>query len=811
MLLQNLRYAFRVLHKSPGFTAVAVLVLCLGIGTSTAVFSVVNALLIQPLPYKDPSSLVVIWQTWAQKGLDRIPVLIPDFIYWKDNNQSFESVAAFQNMDFNLTGQNEPELIYGARVSASFFPTLGVNSSLGRVFLPEEDHSGSPVVVLSHGLWQRRFGSDPDLIGKGLTLNDQSYTVIGIMPTDFRFSLEWNMAGLKFPNVELWVPLALSSQEMASRSGHDLTVIAKLKPGAKLEQAQSEMNIIASSLQQQQPDVNAGIGANVVSLHTQLVGDTKSSLLILSGAVAFVLLIACANVANLMLVRASARQKEIAIRIALGATRVKLIGQLLTESILLWFVGGGLGLLFALWATKFLISFSSTELNRASKIAIDFWALSFTILISILTAVLFGLVPALQASNPDLNKSLKEGSGRSTADSSRQRVRSLLVISEVALALMLLIGAGLLIRSFLQLQKVSLGFKTDNLLTMKISLPDSRYPKAYQQAASFQQAIKQVESLPGVEGVAVASHLPFEESWEILFTNEGQPSVPVRETPIASGHAVSPDYFRLMSIPLVSGRYFTDQDVEDSTRVVIIDEALGLRYWPNENPLGKHIKRGPSQSKAPWLTIVGVVKSVRQYGLDSEVKPEVYLPYLQSPRAAMSMVLRSKIPPKNLAEAVRREIQKIDNDQPVYDVRTMDEILYLWLSPRRFNLLVLGVFAAVSLILTAVGLYGLVAYYVAQRINEIGIRMALGAQPRDIFKLVMGHGMLLALSGVAIGLAGAFTITRILSSLVYDVSTTDPATFTAISLLLVVVTMLACYIPAYRASKVDPVLAIRQE
>ncbi len=809
-LWRNIRYAIRVFLKKPVLACVAVIVLALGIGASTAIFSVVSALLIRPLPYSQPDRLAVIWETWLQKGLSQIPVFIPDFLYWKDNSKAFESIAAFKNVDFNITG-GEPERVSSARVSAGFFPTFGVSPLLGRTFLPAEDqYGGIKSVVLSYGLWQRRYGSDRTIINKTITLNDVSYSVVGVMPPEFRFSIEWSMAGTKFPSVELWVPLALSPAESTSRSGHDLTVIGRLKPGVNWRQAQAHMDMLADNLAQLQPEVNTGIGSNVVPLHSQSAGDIKSSLLILSGAVAFVLLIACANVANLQLAQSLTRRQEIAIRIALGAGRRHIIGQLLTESILLAVVGGGLGVLLALWTTNSLIALSPTELGRGNKIVVDLWVMSFTLVASFLAGIISGLAPAFIFSKPDLNESLK-GQGRTSTHAGFRRTSGLLVIWEVALALVLIVSAGLLIKSTSQLQKVDPGFNPRNLLTLKLSLPDTRYPEAGKQAAFFSQVGKNVEALPGVQGVAVSSNLPFEESWEILFTIEGRPEVSVRETPIASNHSVSPDYFRLMGIPLKGGRYFTEHDTSDSTKGVIIDENLARRYWPGESPLGKRIKRGTSQSQAPWLTIVGLVNSVRQYGLDSETKPEMYMSYLQTPRSTMSVILKTANKPETVTEAVRQEIWRLDKDQPIYSVRTFDQIVSRSLSARHFSTVLLSLFALVALVLAAVGVYGVIAFSVSQRTREIGIRMALGAQRRSIFGLVLRHGIQLAVMGVVIGLAGAFAATRILSTLLYGVSITDPATFLLVPFLLIVVSALACYVPARRASKVDPLIAIRCE
>lgn len=812
-LFRDVRYASRFLLRQKGFTAVVIITFALGIGATSTVFTILNALLIRPLPYRDPDRIAIVWESWAQKGLNQIPVLNPDFLYWRENAAAFEVLAAFQNKDFNLTGRDDPERVSGARVSDGFFRTLGVGPSLGRSFQPEDDRTGNDrVVIISHRLWQRRFGSDPEILDTQITLNDESFTIIGVMPRDFRFSVQWSMAGLIFPNVELWVPLALSSAEMASRSGHDLTVVGRLKDGITIEQAQADMDRVVGGLQKEQPEFNSGIGASVIPLHSQLVGDVRPSLLVLSGAVALVLLIACANVANLLLSRAATRQKEVAIRAALGATHGRLVGHLLTETVLLALTGGGFGLVLAVWATGVFVAISPTELGRANAISVDMSVVGFTFCVSVLTGTVFGLAPSWQASSTNLSAMLKPGFGGGSSRPVRRKLRSILVVTQTAVLVVLLISTGLVVRSFIRLQSVDPGFDPDNISTAGLSLPASRYPQASQQARFFTNVLTEIESLPGTQAAALASNLPFEESWEILFTVEGQEPASVRETPVASSHAISPNYLNLMGIALVKGRSFTQQDTETSDKVVIVDENLAQRYWPGDNPINKRIRRGAWQSSTPWLTVVGVVKSVRQYGLDKDPKPEIYLPYQQNPRATMSVLLKSDISlPEHFATAIRQAVQTVDKNQPIYSVRTMRQIISDSTAPKRFSLVTFGVFALIALILASVGMYGVVSYYAAQRTQEMGLRMALGARPADILKLVVGHGLRLALAGIAVGVIASIAATRVLSSLLYGVRATDPAVFLGVTALLIGVALLASYVPARRASRTDPLLVIRYE
>ncbi len=797
-MMQDVRYGARMLAKRPGFTAVALLTLALGIGANTAIFSVVNAVLLRPLPLKDPDRLVMVVETNLSKGWDQFSVSPLNFTDWRDQNQVFEQIAASRNWAFNLTGDGEPERVRGARVSAGLFEMVGATPAQGRLFTAEEDQPGrGNVVLISHGLWQRRFGSDPEIIGKTLTLNSQSYTVIGIMPQDYSFP----------SRSEIWAPMAFSQSEQRNRGGHFISVFARLKDNVTVEQARTEMQSIAGRLEEQFPDTNKGWSANVILLMDQVVGDIRPALFVLLGAVAFVLLIACANVANLLLARAASRYKEIAIRNALGASRLQLVRQLLTESLLLSMLGGGLGLLLAFWGVDFLISISPENIPRVREIGLDRQVFVFTALLSVLTGIFFGVVPAIQGSKPDLTEALKEGGRGST--SARHKARSVLVVAEVALALVLLIGAGLMIKSFSRLQSTDPGFNPANALTLSISLPSSKYREPHQQTGFYSQLIDRVESLPGVESAAVSTSVPIAGSDYIFgFLIQGSPTPP-SDAPSANYYSITPDYFKAMGIPLKRGRYFTDADVNNTTRVAIINETMARRYFPDEDPIGKrlHITNGPEA----FREIVGIVGDVKHYSLDQETTAQMYEPHAQNPFTSMSLVVRTTQDPASLAGAVRAQVLGIDRDQPVSNIKTLEQMVNDSIAQPRLSMLLLTVFAVVAMVLAAVGLYGVMSYSVTQRTNEIGIRMALGAKQTDVLRLVVGQGMMLAVIGVGIGLAASFVLTRFLATLLYTVSATDPLTFAGLSLTLTAVTLLASFIPALKATKVDPMVALRYE
>ena len=802
---QDLRYGFRTLVKNPGFTAVAVIALALGIGANSAIFSVVNTVLLRPLPYKDSEGLVMVWEDATKHGYPRDTPAVANYIDWRDQNQVFQGMAAIADQSFNLTGSGEPERLDGRRVSASLFKILGVEPQLGRTFTTEEDQAGgNPVVILSHRLWQRRFASDPAIVGKTLTLNGVNGTVVGVMPQEFQFPTQ---------DDELWVPIAFTQDDATSRGRHYLQVIARLKPGVSVSQAQSEMSTIAARLQQQYPASNTDLGAVVVPLHEQLVGDIKPALMILLGAVGLVLLIACANVANLLLARAAVRQKEIALRVALGANRWRLIRQFLTESVLLGAMGGVLGLLLSVVGIRLLTAFIPPNIPQIKAITLDARVLGFTLLVSLLTGLIFGLAPAIQTSGFNPNEALKEGGRDSTSGSRGNRIRGLLIIGEVAVSLVLLIGAGLLINSFLRLRSVDPGFTTDNLLTMKIVLPSLKYAEHAQRSAFYGNLTQRLESVPGVKSAAVTTNLPlYKQGNSIGIQIEGRPAPLPGQPLIVVTRMVSPKYFDTMSIPLLKGRQLNAQDTATSPNVAVISETMARRHWPNEDALGKRFSPGRPESPADWIQIVGVVKDVRQFDLIEAPRPQMYLSYEQygffAPR---DLVVKTDVDPLSMAVAVRRTVWDIDKDQPVSNIRTMDEIAAESVARQRFSMLLLAIFAGVALLLAAVGIYGVMSYSVTQRRGEIGIRMALGAQKSDVLKLTVGRGLKLVLIGVALGVGGAFMLTRLMSSLLFGVGATDPTTFVTITLILIGVALLASYVPARRATKVDPLAALRYE
>jgi predicted permease len=806
---QDLRYGGRMLRTNPGFTSIAVITLALGIGANTAIFSVVNAVLLRPLQYSDPDRLVQVWQNFPQLGANQVTVSAPEFLDYKGQNRVFERMAAFRPQGYILTGGSEPERIFGARVSADLFPLLGVAPALGRTFLHEEDQIGGPrAVILSHGLWQRRFGSDATLIGKSLTLDGESFTVVGVMPPGFQFPPQRQN--------ELWANVPFDANDLNRRGWRPLGVIARLKSGVSADQATAELKTIAGRF----PASGPVPSAYAVSLQEQVVGRVRRALLVMLGAVSFVLLIACANVANLLLSQAAARQREMAIRAAVGAGRARLIRQLFVEGLPLSLLGGGVGLLLAVWIVKLLVSVNPGNLPRANEIGIDLRTLMFTLSVSLLTGVVFGLAPAWQFSKLDLNQALKEGGRGTSVSFSRFSMRSILLVSQVALSLTLLIGAGLMINSFARLLRVDPGFDPRGVLTMQIALPQSKYSEIQQRAFFFEQALERIRRLPGVQSAGMTSALPLTGSPDFGFTIEGRtPSAP-GDVPQTNWRAISPDYLRTMGIPLRRGRYFSEQDHEKAAGVAIINETMARRFWPDGDPLGKRIKLGGPTRPYPWMEIVGIVGDVKHDGLDAPVTPELYMPYAQTPFSqmpaglrfpAMSLVARNGSDHDSLAAATRAEIKALDKDQPITNIRTLDQLLANSISQHRFYLLLLAFFAAIALALAAIGLYGVVSYTVKQRTQEIGVRMAFGAQAGDVLRLIIKFGMKLTLIGALIGLAGALALTRLMKTLLFDVSATDPLTFASITALLALVALLACFVPARRATKVDPLVALRNE
>ena len=802
-LLQDIRYGLRILVKHPGFTIVAVLALALGIGANTAIFSVVNGVLLSPLPFSNPDRLVIIWETNAQQGLDDWTVAPAKFIDWRDNSQSFEQVAAFWPYQAsNLYFSGEPERIHSAAVSHELFQVLGTPALVGRTFLPQEDSPGNDqVVIISHALWRRRFNSNPGLVGSALRIDGKSYTVVGIMPEGFSFP----------ERAEMWLPIAFSPAETKNREAHIVRVIGRMKPGLRLDQAQSEMAVLANQLEQQYPSTDSGWGVKVVPMLDQLVGKMRPALLILLGSVGLVLLIACANVANLLLARAASRQREIAIRTAVGATYKRLIRQMLTESIALGFIGGALGLLLSYFALRLLVAAIPEEVPRMQNIQINGWVLGFTLLVSLLTGVAFGLAPALRYSRPDLNETLKDGFKGSTRGVGNKGLRGLLVVAEIAISLVLMIAAGLMIKSLSHLQRVDPGFRSTNILTAQIRLASTKYAEDNQRAAFYQQVIKRVEQLPGVESAGAISTLPLGgDNLTFYLIIEGRMPQSQSEMLTTNFRIVSPNYFTTMNIPLKKGRFFNEHDTETSPRVSIVNETLANKYFPGQDPIGKRISIVIFDEPVE-REIIGVVGDVRHSTLDAEPGSEVYDTYLQTPSPFMTLAVRTLTPPAGMGPSVRSAVRDVDTEQPIFNLKSMEQVVSDSLVLPRLSTVLFAVFAGVALFLAATGIYGVVSYSVAQRSHEIGIRMALGAESSDVLKLVLAQGVKLASVGVAIGLVVAFAATRLLSTLLYGISVTDPITFVAVSVFLISIALLATYIPARKAMRVDPLVVLRNQ
>ncbi|HEX8144123.1 MAG TPA: ABC transporter permease [Pyrinomonadaceae bacterium] len=817
MLWQDLRFGTRMLWKNPGFTAVSVLTLALGIGANSAIFSIVNAALLEPLPYPNSEGLVMVWGNFQRLNMNRLGVSAPEFFDYKSQNDVFSEVAAYQPLTFNLTQSDEPERISGARVSATLFTLLGTQPLAGRTLLEEEERPDrSRVAVLSQRLWQRRFNSDRALIGKSVALDGESYTVVGIMPQGFRFPLS---EPYDTERSDVWVPIAFTPQELSDRGRYSFRMIARLRPGASLAQARAEMNTIGQRLEQEYPRTyrgpkgeDGGWHVTVTTLREEVVGNARVFLLILLGVVGFVLLIACANIANLWLARASTRRREVAIRTALGAGRARLVRQFLTESVMLALLGGGAGLLLAMWGVELLSAASPRGIPRLDEADLDIRVLGFTLGVSLLTGLLFGLVPALQSSRVELSESIKENSRSATTGYGWRRLRGLLVVSEVALALVLLIGAGLLLKSFGRLLAVDPGFNAENVLTMRMSLPPSRYTGPQERVNFYGQLLEGVKALPGVEAASITTALPLSGvNFGGPFSIEGRPLDMSGKPPHAYVRTVAPDYFKVMGIAFIKGRDFGAVDTDKSQPVVIINEAFARGFFNNGEAIGQRIKIGAPGSPRPWMLVAGVVRDVKSDGLDAEATPEMYMPYSQDIVSAMTLVIRTRSDPASSVAAVRHALQAVDKDQPVYNIRTMEQLLGESVAQRRLNMLMLGAFALLALLLATTGIFALMAYTVAQRTREIGIRMALGAQKSDILKLVFRQAMSLTVLGLCLGLAAAFALTRLMTSMLFGVSATDPQTFIGIALLLTVVSLVACYIPARRAMKVDPTIALRYE
>ncbi|HEX8174893.1 MAG TPA: ABC transporter permease [Pyrinomonadaceae bacterium] len=804
-LWQDIRFSLRLMAKKPGFTFIGMLALALGIGANTAIFSVVRAVLLSPLQYSHSERLVWIWETNPGADIKEEPASMPNFNDWRTQNQSFEEMAGFTNTAVTMTGDGEPERISTGLITASFFSTLGTQPLMGRSFTDEENGpKGARVAILSHGLWQRRFGSNPKVIGQVITISGNPYQIVGVMPQGFKDPLP-----VQRNPTEMWIPLAMTFEPTLRRSDF-LKVVGRLKPGVTIEQARAEMKTITARLEQQYPDTNTGWGTIVIPLQERIVGDVRPAMWVIVGVVGFLLLIACANVANLLLARSAARQQEIAVRRALGAGRLRLIRQFLTESVMLALAGGLMGTLLAMWGVELLTRLGPVNIPRLDEVRLNWMVLLFTLGVSVLTGVIFGLIPALHATNPDLTESLKEGGRSSTEGRRGARLRNALVVAEIAIALVMLIGAGLMVKSFIRLQSVDPGFKPERILAIDFSLPSAKYKENTQQLAFWEQLMGRVSQLPGVERVAAVNTIPFTGGSVLGFSIEGRPEPPTGNTPDAEHRVVTPGYFDAMGIPLVRGSAITEQHNSNSPAVTVINETMARKYFPGEDPIGKRINLG-NPEKSPWLTVIGIVRDVRQKALNEEPYPQMYVPYAQFPSRSMTLLARTSNEPSMLVPAIRSELSSMDKDQPLYNVRTMERVMSESIARQRFSMLLIAIFAGVGLVLASVGIYGVMSYTVAQRTHEIGVRMALGASAGDVLKMVVRQGMLLAVAGTGVGLVASFLLTRFISSLLFNVSASDPLTYLLLSLLLISVALLACLIPARRATRVDPMVALRYE
>jgi putative ABC transport system permease protein len=811
-MIQDIKFGLRMLLKSPSLSIVATIALALGIGANTAIFSVVNAVLLRPLPFPNSESLMALYETNVQQGRIRGSHSYPNFFDIRSQSTVFDHVAAYHGADFVLTGRGEPARLQGLVVTSDLFPLLGVAPKLGRTFLPEEEKPSSTgrVAIISEQLFRKRFGSDPSILNQPITLDGVSFTVVGVMPDSFEFPIQNEP-------VELWTTIAGdasgNSPVTNQRGAHFLRVIGRLKPNVTAEQAQSELTAIAARLEQAYPDTNTQRSLAVEPALAALVGDIRPALLILLGAVACVLLIACANVANLLLARATSRHKEMAVRAALGASRIRVIRQLLTESILLSLVGGAVGLLLAVWWSDLLVALGKEDIPRAVHVAIDWRVLGFTLGVSVLTGLIFGVVPAFHSSKTELVESLKEGGRSGSEGSRRNRMRNVLVVGELAVAVVLLVAAGLLIQSLWRLQNVNSGLQPDNVLTFNLGLPETRYD-ADKQAQFYSDLKKRLESSPGVQSASSIVPLPLSgDRFMITFQIEGR-EVARKDEPAADIFFTGIDYFRTMGIPIVKGRDFTERDRHGAPRVAIVTEEFARQYFPNEDPLGKRIRPGVSTYEGEderYCEIVGVVGDIRNRSLNTAPQPAYYVPQTQVPFSQATMVVKTSTEPHSLVSAMTKEVAAMDSDLPLFGVKTMREYLSASVATPRFSTTLLSLFAGVALVLTLVGLYGVMSYSVVQRTNEIGIRLALGATSRDVLLMIVKQGSVLILLGLGIGLLGAFAASKLVASLLFGVTAKDPFTFAVVAVLLALVGLLACYIPAWRATKVDPLIALRYE
>jgi putative ABC transport system permease protein len=822
-MLNDIKLALRGFAKTRGFTAIAVATLALAIGANSAVFSLINALLVRPLPYQEPSRIALIWERFKTQGLERIPCSPPEFLDLQKEFQSGTGLAAFNYQTFNIGGGDVPERISGAVVSPSLFPLLGVESIKGRTFAREEEGIGhDDVIVISERLWKRRFNADPMLVGKTLLLNGRNYTVIGIMPAKFEFPIPlYGVQGNQFAErVDIWKPIAFTSEELKQRGSRSYGLITRLRPGVSLTQAQAELDKIISNWVQTYKDNygGGGFGAKIYALHDQVVGQMRTGLGILLGAVVFVLLIACANLATMLLARASARERELAIRVALGAGRWRLLRQMLTESVLLAAAGAAIGIFLSVWGLELLKEIGARTIPRLAEVDVDLVVLIVTTVVAVGTGILFGLIPAFASAKPELTEVLKEGGRSSTTGARRNQVRNSLVVAEIALALVLLVGAGLLLKSYARVQNIDPGFDRRNILTAELDLSETKYPQRgsdnYNHGAAmtnfWNEALRRVQQLPGVEAAGLTVVLPLSGSnTDSSFAIEGRELRPNEPGPDEELRIVTADYFRVLRTPLLRGRFFSEGDNVDAPGVAIINDALAKKYWLNEDALGKRITFSDTRKPdVKWLTIVGIVRSIRHRGLDVDPAPEYYLPLAQRPQSSMILAVRSVQDSRGLASAIRREIQSIDPDQPIANVRTLENVTADSVAPRRMSMVLLGAFAGIALLLAGVGIYGVISYLVVQRTHEIGVRMALGAQRSDVLRLVVGHAAKLVGIGTLIGLLLALFSTRTLSALLYNVGAFDAGTFIFVTIALSAIAVLASYIPALRATRADPMIAL---
>ncbi|MEN3334546.1 MAG: putative transport system permease protein [Blastocatellia bacterium] len=809
-LIRDVRFALRTMARKPGFTAIAIIIMALGIGANTAIFSLVRAVLLRPLPFADPNRLVMVWEDASKYGFPKNTPAPANYADWKARNDVFEAMAAFRFRDFNLTGDGRPEKIYAYAVTADFFPILGVDPLLGRVFTAEEDRpEAGNVAVISYPLWQSRYGGDPGIVGRDILLSDEKYTVVGVMPRGFQLL---DFMGME---IRLWVPMKFTQRALTNRGGHFLQVVARMKPGVTLDQANNNIKTIMAQIAHDNPDQGDDLAAFVVSLRDELTGESRRPLIVLLVAVAFVLLIASANLANLLLSRALSRSKEVAVRTALGATRGRLVRQLLTESVLLSFAGGIAGVAVAFWSFEFLRHLIPPGLSLFVDLRIDTLVLVFTLALSVITGMVFGLAPALQSLKVDLNETLKQGGGRTNLSAGHRRLQNAMVVGEVALAMVLLVGAGLLIKTFARLSDQYASLHAESVLAVRTQLPDKRYEQPARRFAFYKQVLERVKALPGVVSAGYTTSVPLD--WK-----GGTNGISIQGRPVERGvnydanhRQISTDYFTTIGIALKRGRLFNEGDNEQSMPVAIVNEAMAREFWPGEEVLGKRFKTSEPDSSDPWVTIVGVVADLKQMGAEAPAKPEMYFPFQQVADqpwyAPRDLVIHTSVAPTSLAQAVTATIHEIDADQPVSDIRTMKDVLGQEFGQRETGTTLLGIFAGLALLLAAIGLYGVLSYFVSQRIPEFGVRMALGAQSRDILWLVLKRGMGLVILGMAIGVAASFALTRLMQSLLFEVSASDPIVFGLIALLLAAVAFAACVIPARRAMKIDPMVALRYE